>query len=154
MMQSLQVERMTGVQGTIGLLEYVLEITLQYISEREAFGKPLNQLQVFRHQLADMASELEAYKAFTHLTSYRLAQGENVVKECSMLKLKTADFANEMVYNCQQMFGGYGFMNEYPIGRIFRDVRVLSIYAGTSEIMKEIIAKMMIDKKQYKKVYK
>jgi len=139
MMQSLQVERMTGVQCTIGLMEYVLEITLQYVSERKAFGKPLNQLQVLRHQLADMASELEAYKAFTRQTSYRLAQGENVVKECSMLKLKTADFANEMVYKCQQMFGGYGFMNEYPIGRIFRDVRVLSIYAGTSEIMKEII---------------
>jgi acyl-CoA dehydrogenase len=153
MMQSLQVERLTGVQGTIGLMQYVLDITLQYISEREAFGRPLNKLQVLRHQVADLAAEMEAYKAFTYQTSYRLAQGEQVVKECSMLKLKTADFMNEMAYQCQQMFGGYGFMEEYPIGRIFRDVRVLSIYAGTSEIMKEVIAKIVIDQKTYKPAY-
>jgi len=70
-----------------------------------------------------------------------------------MLKLKTADFMNEMAYKCQQMFGGYGFMEEYPIGRIFRDVRVLSIYAGTSEVMKEVIAKMIIEKKTYGPAY-
>ncbi len=154
MMESLQVERLTQVQATIGLMEYVLEITLQYISERIVFGKSIDKFQTFRHQIAEMASEIEAYKAFTYQTSYRLNQGEHVVKECSMLKLKTADLINDMVYKCQQMFGGYGFMNEYPIGRIYRDVRVLPIYAGTSEIMKEIIAKMVIDKKEYKPVYK
>ena len=97
---------------------------------------------------------MEAYKAFTYQTSYRLAKGENVVKECSMLKLKTADLMNEMVYKCQQMFGGYGFMEEFPIGRLYRDIRVLSIYGGTSEIMKEVIAKMVIDNKRYQPVYK
>ena len=154
MMESLQVERLTGVQGNIGLMEYVLEITLQYISERMAFGQAINKFQVLRHQIAEMATEIEAYKAFTYQTSYRLAQGEHVVKECSMLKLKTGDLVNEVVYKCQQMFGGYGFMEEYPIGRIYRDVRVIPIYGGTSEIMKEIIAKIVIDKKDYKPVYK
>ena len=70
-----------------------------------------------------------------------------------MLKLRTSDLINEIVYDCLQMFGGYGFMEEYPIARMYRDVRVIPIYAGTSEIMKEIIAKIIIDKVEYKPVY-
>jgi len=154
MMESLQVERLTGVQSNLGLMEYVLDITLQYISERKAFGQAINQFQVLRHEMADMASELIAYKSFMYQTSYRLANKEHVVKECSMLKLKTGDMINDVVYRCLQMFGGYGFMEEYPIGRIYRDVRVIPIYGGTSEIMKEIIAKIVIDKKEYKPAYK
>ena len=154
MMESLQVERLTLAQCNVGLMEYAMEITLQYISERKAFGQPINQLQVLRHRIADLSTELEAYKTFTHHTSFRLSRGEHVVKECSMLKLKTSDLANELVYQCQQMFGGYGFMEEYPIGRIYRDIRIAPVYGGTSEIMKEIIAKMVIDKKVYKPAYK
>ena len=97
MMESLQVERLTGVQGGIGLMEYVLNITLQYISERSAFGKPINKFQVLRHQIAEIATEIEAYKAFTHQTSYRLAKGENVVKECSMLKLRVSDLCAPVI---------------------------------------------------------
>lgn len=152
-MESLQVERLTGAAGCIGLIEYVMDITLQYISERMAFGKTINKFQVLRHQIAEIATELEAYKTFTHLTSYRLAKGENVVKECSMLKMRVGDLVNEIVYKCLQMFGGYGFMEEYPIGRIYRDVRIVPIYGGTSEIMKEIIAKMVIDNVKYKPAY-
>lgn len=154
MMESLQVERLTGVQSNLGLMKYVLDITIQYMSERKAFGRSINQFQALRHEIAEMGSELAALEAFTYLTSYRLTQGDSVVKECSMLKLKTGDFVNELVYRCQQMFGGYGFMEEYPIGRIYRDVRVIPVYGGTSEIMKEIIAKILIDKKEYKPVYK
>jgi alkylation response protein AidB-like acyl-CoA dehydrogenase len=153
-MESLQVERLTGVTGGIGLMDYIMEITLQYISERMAFGKTINKFQVLRHQIAEMATEIEAYKAFTYQTCYRLAKGENVVKECSMLKMKVGDLVNEIAYKCLQMFGGYGFMEEYPIGRIFRDVRIVPIYGGTSEIMKEIIAKIVIDKVSYKPAYR
>ncbi len=71
-----------------------------------------------------------------------------------MLKMRVGDLLNEIVYKCQQMFGGYGFMEEYPIGRIYRDVRIAPIYGGISEIMKEIIAKMVIDEVEYKPVYK
>ena len=134
-------------------MQYVLDITLQYISERMAFGKSINKFQVLRHRIADMATDIEAWKAFCHQTSYRLAKGEHVVKECSMLKLKTSDLANSIVYECLQMFGGYGFMEEYPIGKIYRDIRIAPIYGGTSEIMKEIIAKMVIDNKSYKPAY-
>lgn len=154
MMESLQVERLTGAIACMGLIEYALDITLQYISERMAFGKTINKFQVLRHQIADMATEMEAYKAFMYQTSYRLAKGENVVKECSMLKMRIGDLLNEIVYKCVQMFGGYGFMEEYPIGRLYRDVRIAPIYGGTSEIMKEIIAKMLIDQVEYKPVYK
>lgn len=152
-MQSLQVERLTGAVACIGLIEYVMEITLQYISERMAFGQTINKFQVLRHQIAEMATEYEAYKAFSYQTSYRLAQGENVVKECSMLKMRVGDLLNEITYKCLQMFGGYGFMEEYPIGRIYRDVRIAPIYGGTSEIMKEIISKMVIDGVAYKPAY-
>ncbi|MEL6254895.1 MAG: acyl-CoA dehydrogenase family protein [Bacteroidota bacterium] len=153
-MESLQVERLTGAAACIGMIDHVLEITLQYISERMAFGQTINKFQALRHQIAEMATEFEAYKAFTYQTSYRLAQGESVVKECSMLKMRVADLLNEISYKCLQMFGGYGFMEEYPIGRIYRDARIAPIYGGTSEIMKEIIAKMIIDKVEYRPVYK
>lgn len=154
MMDSLQVERLSTAQYNIGAMQYILDITLQYISERQAFGKPINRFQVLRHKIAEIATELEAWRQFMHHTSYRLSQGEFVVKECSMLKLKTSELINQMAYDCLQMFGGYGFMEEYPIARIYRDVRVIPIYAGTSEIMKEIIAKMVIDGVDYKPAYK
>ncbi len=153
MMESLQVERLTLAQANIGLMQYVLDITLQYISERKAFGQAINNFQVMRHSIAEMASDIEAWKLFTEHTSYRLSKGEHVVKECSMLKLKTSDLINDIVYKCLQMFGGYGFIEDYPIARIHRDVRVQPIYGGTSEIMKEIIAKMVIEQKSYSTSY-
>ncbi len=154
MMESLQVERLTGAQFSMGVMDYMMEITLRYISERKAFGKSIDRYQVLRHHIAEMATEIEAYKSLLYQTSYQLAQGKSVVKQCSMLKYKTADLLNEVAYKCLQMFGGYGFMEEYPIGRIYRDVRVGPIYGGTSEIMKEVIAKMVIDQVEYKPVYK
>ncbi len=154
MMESLQTERLTVSQISVGAMQYVLDITLQYIGEREAFGAPINKLQVLRHKIADIATEVEAWKQFTYITSYRFSKGEFVVKECSMLKLRTSDFLNEMGYDCLQMFGGYGFMEEFPIARIYRDIRVIPIFAGTSEIMKEIIAKIVIDQTEYKPAYK
>lgn len=153
MMESLQVERLTLAIANIGTMRYALDITLQYISERSAFGKTINRFQVLRHKIAEMETEWAAWKTFSDHTSYRLSKGENVVKECTMLKLKTSDLFNDIVYDCLQMFGGYGFMEEYPIGRLYRDARVIPIYGGTSEIMKEILAKIIVDKKSYKPVY-
>ena len=154
MMESLQTERLTVSQIAVGTMEYAYGLTLQYISEREAFGTSIDKFQVLRHKIADMATEIEAYKQFMYITSYRFSQGDFVVKECSMLKLRTSDLLNEVVYDCLQMFGGYGFMEEYPIARLYRDVRVIPIFAGTSEIMKEIIAKIEIEKVEYKPSYK
>ena len=153
MMDSLQVERLSTAQFNVGGMQRILDMTLQYMSERSAFGRTINKFQALRHQIADMATEVEAWKNFMHHTSFRLSRGEFVVKECSMLKLKTSDLINEIAYKCLQMYGGYGFMEEYPIARIYRDVRVIPIYAGTSEIMKEIIAKIVIDGVEYKPAY-
>jgi alkylation response protein AidB-like acyl-CoA dehydrogenase len=153
MMESLQTERLTVSQMSIGAMDAALEQTLQYISEREAFGKPINKLQVLRHKIVDIATEIEVWKQYMLHTSYRFSKGDFVVKECSMLKLRTADLLNTVAYECLQMFGGYGFIEEYPIARLYRDVRVIPIYAGTSEIMKEIISKIIIDKKEYKPAY-
>ena len=153
MMESLQIERLTTAQFNVGAMRKALDLTLQYISERSAFGKTINKLQVLRHKIVDLSTEFEVWQQFMRHTSYRLSQGDFVVKECSMLKLRTSDLLNEIVYDCLQMFGGYGFMEEYPIARMYRDVRVVPIYAGTSEIMKEILAKIIIDDVEYKPVY-
>jgi acyl-CoA dehydrogenase len=153
MMESLQIERLSLSQANIGIMEYVLDTTLQYISERKAFGQTINNFQTLRHSIAEMATEVEAWKIFMEHTSYRFSLGEQIVKECSMLKLKTSDLINEIVYKCLQMFGGYGFIEDYPIARIYRDVRVLPIYGGTSEIMKEIISKIVIEQKKYTASY-
>ncbi|MCB9188462.1 MAG: acyl-CoA dehydrogenase family protein [Flavobacteriales bacterium] len=154
MMESLQTERLTVSQISVGAMQCAYDLALQYISEREAFGKTIDKLQVIRHKIADIATEIEAWKQFVYITSARFAQGDFVVKECSMLKLKTSDLLNDVVYDCLQLFGGYGFMEEYPIARLYRDVRVIPIFAGTSEIMKEIIAKIEIEKVEYKPTYK
>lgn len=153
MMESLQTERLAVSQMCVGAMDLALELTLQYISEREAFGKTINKLQVLRHKIVDIATEIEVWKQFMTHTSYRFSKGSFVVKECSMLKLRTADLLNTVVYDCLQMFGGYGYIEEFPIARLYRDVRVIPIYAGTSEIMKEILAKIVIDKVEYKPVY-
>lgn len=154
MMESLQTERLTVSQLSIGAMQYAYDLVLQYMSERQAFGRSIDKFQVLRHKIADLATEIEAWKQFMYVTSYRFTKGDFVVKECSMLKLKTSDLLNDVVYDCLQMFGGYGFMEEYPIARLYRDVRVIPIFAGTSEIMKEIIAKIEIEGVEYKPTYK
>ena len=152
-MDSFQLERLVaailGVGGAMG----ILDMTLQYMSEREAFGRPINKFQVLRHQIADLATEIESCKQFVHHTAWLHQQGEYVVKQCSMVKLLASELANKVVDRCLQMFGGYGYMEEFPIARAYRDARVGTIAGGTSEIMKEIIAKMVIDDVQYQAAY-
>ncbi len=154
MMESLQTERLAISMGNIGLMDYALKITLKYMEERQAFGQSLNKFQALRHRLVDLASEVEAYRQYTHHTCWLYEQGEVIVKECSMLKLKTSEILKKLVDECLQMFGGYGYMDEYPISKMYRDVRVIPIYAGTSEIMREILSRIIFDGKEYKKVYK
>lgn len=153
MMESLQTERLTLSACNIGLMEFAIDVTLKYMAEREAFGKPINQLQALRHRIANMVTEIESTKQFLHHTAWLYDQGENVVKECSMLKLKSSELLNDVVDECLQMHGGYGFMKEFAIGRMYGDVRVIPIYAGTSEIMREIISRIVIDGHQYKPAY-
>lgn len=150
MMQSLQIERLSIAWACMGNLLGVMDITLKYINEREAFGKSLAKIQVIRHKLVEIQTEIDAYRIMMYLTTQRFSNGENTVREATMLKYKVPELLNKAANECLQFFGGYGFMEEFPIARIYRDQRVTPIYGGTSEIMKEILSKMIIDGVSYK----
>ncbi|RZS93084.1 acyl-CoA dehydrogenase family protein [Aquimarina brevivitae] len=149
-MQHFALERLIMGVNAHARAEYALEYALQYMSEREAFGKKINEFQALRHTVAEIASEIEMCKEFNYSITKRLDQGLYVVKEASMSKLLSTKMADEAIYKCLQLLGGYGYMEDYPLARMFRDSRLGPIGGGTSEILKEIIAKMIIDKKEYK----
>ncbi|WP_435579499.1 acyl-CoA dehydrogenase family protein [Gilvibacter sp.] len=130
--------------------EWAIEYTIQYMKDRKAFGKSISEFQALRHKIAQLASEVEVCKTFNYAIAKRLGDGEYVVKEASMSKLISTKIADEVAYDCLQMLGGYGYMEEYPMARLLRDSRLGPIGGGTSEILREIIAKMVIDGKQYK----
>ncbi|CAH8292325.1 alkylation response protein AidB-like acyl-CoA dehydrogenase [Mariniflexile fucanivorans] len=130
--------------------EYALEYALQYMSERKAFGKSINKFQALRHTLADLYTDMEICKEFNYSVAYRLNKGEYVVKHATMSKLRSTKMADEVIYQCLQFLGGYGYMEDYPMARLLRDSRLGPIGGGTSEILREILAKIIIDKKEYK----
>ncbi len=149
-MQHFALERLVMGVNAHARSEYAVEYVLKYMSERSTFGKTINQYQALRHKVADMASEVEVCKVFNYNVAKRLNDGEYVVKEASMSKLVSTKVADEVAYNCLQFLGGYGYMEEYPMARLLRDSRLGPIGGGTSEILREIIAKMIIDGKEYK----
>ena len=151
-MQHFALERLVMGINAHARSEYAIEYVLQYMSERVAFGKTIDKFQALRHKVADMASEVEVCKVFNYATAKRLNDGEYVVKEASMSKLVSTKVADQVAYDCLQLLGGYGYMEDYPMARLLRDSRLGPIGGGTSEILREIIAKMIIDKKDYKPV--
>ncbi len=130
--------------------EFALEYAIKYMSERQAFGKTINKFQALRHKVADMASEIEMCKEFNYSIAKRLNEGQYIVKEASMSKLLSTKMADSVINDCLQILGGYGYMEEYPMARLLRDSRLGQIGGGTSEILREIIAKIVIDNKEYK----
>jgi acyl-CoA dehydrogenase len=130
--------------------EYALEYALKYMSERQAFGKTIDKFQALRHTVADLYTDMEICKEFNYSVAFRLNKGAYVVKEATMSKLKSTKMADEVIYQCLQFLGGYGYMEDYPMARLFRDSRLGPIGGGTSEILREILAKIIIDKKEYK----
>lgn len=151
-MQHFALERLIMGINAHARAEYALEYAIQYMSERTAFGKKLDEFQVLRHKVAKMSSMVEVQKVFNYVVAKRLDEGEYVVKEATMSKLQSTKMADEVIYDCLQMLGGYGYMEEYPMARMFRDSRLGPIGGGTSEILCEIIAKMVLDNKVYKEV--
>jgi len=149
-MQHFALERLIMGINAHARAEYALEYSLKYMSEREAFGKTINKFQVLRHKAAEMASEIEMTKTFNYHIAKQLDDGAYVVKEASMSKLMSTKMADKVIYDCLQSLGGYGYMEEYPLARMFRDSRLGPIGGGTSEILCEIIAKIIVDKKDYK----
>ncbi|HLS30937.1 MAG TPA: acyl-CoA dehydrogenase family protein [Flavobacteriaceae bacterium] len=153
-MQHFALERLIMGINAHARMEYAMDYAIQYMSERKAFGKSINQFQVLRHKIADIASELEMMKAFNYEIASRLDAGEYVVKEASMSKLLSTKMADKAIYDCLQILGGYGYMEDYPLARLSRDSRLGPIGGGTSEILKEIISKTVVDGKEYKPAVK
>lgn len=149
-MQHFALERLIMGVNAHARSEFALEYTIQYMKERTAFGKNLSQFQVLRHRVAQLAAEVEMCKTFNYVTARRLDAGEYVVKEATMSKLLSTKVADEVMTECLQFLGGYGYMEEYPLARLFRDSRLGPIGGGTSEILREIISKMVIDGVEYK----
>jgi acyl-CoA dehydrogenase len=143
-MRVFQRERLVTGLHAVSMSARALEDTLAYVRERQAFGGPLSEKQVVRHKLADLATLIEAGRWLTYAVLRKYQAGEEAVSEISMVKLFTAEMAQKVAYECVQLHGGYGYMREYAIERFARDARLLSIGGGTSEIMKEIIAKALL----------
>lgn len=149
LMEGLQLERLIGAVGAIAGTEMLMEYTLSYMNEREAFGRKLNRFQVLRHRMAQLHAETEAIKSYVYYCCRLYQEGVYAVKECSIAKLLSTELANKAAYECLQMFGGYGYIEDYKVARAYRDVRILTIGGGSSEIMREIISKILIDEKAY-----
>ena len=153
-MQHFALERLIMAINAHARAEYAIDYTIEYMSQREAFGKKIDKFQALRHTIVEHAAEVEHCKVFNYAAVARLDRGEYVVKEATMAKLKSTKVADETIYSCLQMLGGYGYMEEYPLARLFRDSRLGPIGGGTSEILKEILSKMIIDNKDYKPAVK
>jgi acyl-CoA dehydrogenase len=143
-MRVFQRERLVAGLHAVAMSDRALEDTIAYVKERQAFGGPLSDKQVIRHRLADLATMVEAGRWLTYSTCLRWETGADVVREVSMVKLFTAEMVNRVAYDCVQLHGGYGYMREYPIERFARDARLMTIGGGTSEIMRDIIAKAVL----------
>ncbi len=143
MMEKLQRERLFAVVGAMAMAEAMLAMTIKYCKERVIFNKPVSSFQHNTFKIVEMATEIELGRVFTdHLIKKHLA-GIDITQEVCMAKSWIAEMANRVAYHCLQLHGGYGYMEEYPICRFSRDVRAQTIYAGSTEIMKTVVGKML-----------
>lgn len=143
-MENFQSERLALCVMANMTAQMALEESIKYAKEREAFGKKLVGFQVTRHKIAEMASMVEASREFTYRVAAKMDAGIDQVKEVSMAKNIATTTSTKVTYDAVQIFGGYGFMREYLVERLYRDNRILSIGGGTHEIMNEIISKMIL----------
>jgi len=143
LMQKLQQERLMVALGAVPAAERILEMTIKYCRERTAFGRPLSKFQNTQFRLVEMATEIKLGRTFLDKLVMDHIEGKNIVVEVSMAKYWTTEMAMRVADGCLQLHGGYGYCEEYPIARAWRDLRVMQIFAGTNEIMKGIAAKFM-----------
>ncbi|GAB3852799.1 acyl-CoA dehydrogenase family protein [Nocardioides maradonensis] len=142
MMQLPQERLIIAVSNTIAM-EYMVEETLRYVHDREAFGRPIWGFQNTKFKLAECATEARVARSFVDECIGLHLQGQLDIPTVAMAKLWCSEKAQEVADKCLQLHGGYGYMNEYPIARAWADLRISQIYGGTSEIMKEIISRTM-----------
>lgn len=140
-MHNFQGERLAAAILALAGMEKSVRNALEYGGERTAFGNAIRNYQVWRHRFAEHLTNIEAGRWLTYRALDLINRGQRCVREITMAKLYTSELSQRVTYDCMQMFGGFGYTTEYSIGRAWRDVRLNTIGAGTSEIMKEIIAK-------------
>ena len=141
-MTNFQGERLTASITAVAAMERMIEDAVKYGNERSAFGKPLIKFQVWKHKFVEHLTGIEAAKRLTYHAVELFDKKENPVKEISMAKLFAGDLAQRVAYDCQQFYGGMGYIEETPIARAWKDIRLITIGGGTSEVMKEIISKL------------
>ena len=144
MMNELPRERLILAVAAVTACEGVLDWTLQYVQERKAFGTTIGSFQNTRYKIADLATQTKIMKVFVEDCKSKYEAGELDAVTASQAKLAASELQGKVADECLQLFGGYGYMKEYPISRAFVDARIQRIYGGTSEIMKEIIARDLL----------
>jgi len=139
-----QEERLYMAIGAVSEAQRALDLAIEYSKEREQFGRPLAKFQVTRHKIADMATEIEAARQLVYNSTRMHIEQEFCQVEVAMCKLFACEMATRVIDKALQIFGGYGYMMEYPIQRLWRDARIGPIGGGTSEIQREIIGRMLL----------
>ena len=143
LMQELPQERMLVALAGIAAMEYAMKVTLEYTKERKAFGKPIFSFQNTRFKLAECQALLLASRALVDAAMVSHLKGELGVDRAALIKYWITDNQCKLIDECLQLFGGYGYMKEYPIARLWADSRVQRIYGGTNEIMKELASRFL-----------
>ena len=136
-------ERLLMSLGAIGGMKRLLDVTVAYALERQAFGRPIGHFQTIRHKIAEMATRAEACRSLTYAALRSYVEGDDAIQQVAMAKLQTQRALLEVADECLQIHGGYGYMREYGIERAVRDARLGPIGGGTDEVMKEIIGKQL-----------
>jgi acyl-CoA dehydrogenase len=137
-------ERLALAVTAVGHAQGALEKTIEYVTQRKAFGQPIASFQNTRFELAKCKTDIEVHRAFVEKCNAMYADGRLDVPHAAMIKLATTEMEGRVTDACLQLFGGYGYMAEYPISRYWADARIQRIYGGTSEIMKEVIARSLV----------
>lgn len=140
-MENFQGERLVASLGALAAMDKGLRNAIEYGHQRTAFGSEVGRFQVWRHRFAEHLTAVEAGRWLTYHAVDLVNRGKRAVKEITMAKLYTTELSQKIAYDCMQIFGGFAYTTEYPVGRMWRDLRLNTIGAGTSEIMKEIISK-------------
>lgn len=143
LVHNLPQERLSLTTGSIAHAQVAFEWTLEYVKERQAFGQPIGGFQAIKHTMAEMRTELDIAQIYVDAQILALNAGELTADEAAKAKWWVTELENDVIDRCLQLFGGWGYMEEYPIARAFRDARVQTIYGGTTEIMKEIVGRSL-----------
>ena len=143
LVDNLPQERLSLAAGSIAHAQAAFGWTLEYVKERKAFGQPIGSFQTVKHAMAEMRTELDIAQNYVDAQILELNARELTADEAAKAKWWVTELENRVVSRCLQMFGGWGYMEEYPIARAFRDARVQTIYGGTNEVMKEIIGRSL-----------